>query len=594
MDRRIRAPGIPAFLVISSLIVSACSQQATPGPAATAVATAAPAQSAAPTPNLRGAGGELKLLFWQGPVIMNPHLSQGSKDQEAARLVVEPMASMGPSGTPVAKLAAEVPTRANGGISADGTTVTWKLKSGVKWSDGTEFTADDVVFTYEYMADKAVAATTASGTRNIKSVVARDKLTVVVTFTAPTAVPYQWGVAETSAILQKAQFSAFKGANAKDAPGNQKPIGTGPYKVKDFKPNDIITYEINENYREAGKPFFKTVQIKTVADALTAARAVCQTGDADYGWSLNLAKDQLKPFLDSGRCNNIVTQGTSAESINFNFANNRLTGDQRAEPNTSHPFLSDLKVRTALAKAIDRQTIADQIWGGLTGSASCNLINTPRELISPNTATMDVCKYDLAAANRLLDEAGWVKGPDGIRAKGGVKMEIVYQTTVAAFRQQVQDVVKKAWESLGVKVELKAIPAGVFFSTDLNSPDTASKFFADVQEYANGYGDPDPEVFLSAWASENIKGRESGWRGTNYWRWKSAEYDALYSSLVKELDPAKRRDLIMKMNDLIVGQVVSIPIASFLRPVSGAAKELKGPIANPFEGDLWNIADWTK
>jgi peptide/nickel transport system substrate-binding protein len=115
-----------------------------------------------------------------------------------------------------------------------------------------------------------------------------------------------------------------------------------------------------------------------------------------------------------------------------------------------------------------------------------------------------------------------------------------------------------------------------------------------VQEYANGYGDPDPEVFLSAWASENIKGRESGWRGTNYWRWKSAEYDALYFSLVKELDPAKRRDLIMKMNDLIVGQVVSIPIASFLRPVSGAAKELKGPIANPFEGDLWNIADWTK
>jgi len=599
-----RVPGFLALLVIAGLIISACSQQATPGPAATAAPaatkapTAAPAATtaptAAPTPNLRGAGGELKLLFWQGPVILNPHLAAGAKDQDAARPILESLAVMGPDGIPVARLAAEVPTKANGGISADGTKVTWKLKQGVKWSDGTDFTADDVTFTFDYMSDKATATTTASSTTLVQSVVATDKNTVVVTFKQPTAVPYQWGVGGSQVIIQKAQFAAFKGANVKDAPGNQAPIGTGPYKVKEFKPNDIVTYEINPLYRDPGKPYFKTMQIKTVASADISARAVCQTGDVDYGWSLNLTAAQLKPFFETGKCDNIAAQGTSSESINFNFSNNKLTGDQRAEPTTSHPFLSDIRVRKALAMAVNRKLIADQIWGGITGSPTCNVINIPKEMVSQATASMDVCKFDLAAANRLLDEAGWVKGSDGIRAKGGVKMEIVYQTTVAPFRQQVQEVVKKDWESLGVKVELKAIPAGVFFSTDLGNPDTASKFFADVQQYANGYGQPDPEPFLRAWTSAEIKTREAGWRGSNYWRFKSADYDKLFDDLTKELDPAKRAALILKMNDLLVSEAVFVPVASYLRPVSGKAKDLKGPVANVFEGDLWNIADWSK
>lgn len=578
-----------ATAAVGLFVMSACTQTPPPvaaSPAATAAATTAP--------STRGAGGDLKLVYWQGPTILNPHLSQGAKDQDAARPILEPMAAMGPDGKPVARLATDVPTRANGGIAADGKTVTWKLKTGIKWSDGTDFTSDDVVFTYQYMANPAVAATTSSQTGQVASVVAPDKNTVVVTYKAPTANPYQWGVGILSAILQKAQFSAFNGANAKDAPGNQKPIGTGPYKLQEFKSNDIVMYQINDLYRELGKPFFKTVQIKTVADPSIAARAACQTGDADYGWSLNLPAEQLKPFLAAGKCDNVVTAGASTEQINFNYANPKIAGDGRSEPENKHPFFSDVVVRRAFAMAINRPAIADAIWGGITGSATCNLINQPPDLASPNTKTGDACKYDPAGAAKLLDGAGWVKGADGVRAKGGVRMEIVYQTTVAGFRQQVQEVIKKDWEALGAKVELKAIPAGVFFSSDVANPDTSAKFFADVEEYGNGYSDPDPEVYLGAYTSAEIKTKAAGWRGRNYSRYSNPAYDALYETLTKEVDLAKRKDLIIQMNDILVKDVVVFPLAAFLRPVSAKAKDLKGPIANAWEGDLWNIADWTK
>jgi peptide/nickel transport system substrate-binding protein len=578
--------GLAAIAV--SLLVSACTQ------AAPAPSSGSPAATATVAAATRGQGGELKLLYWQGPTILNPHLAAGAKDQDAVRPILEPLAAMGPDGKPTARLAAEVPTRANGGVSADGKTVTWKLKTGVKWSDGTAFTADDVAFTYDYMANKAVAATTSSFTLNVASVTAKDATNVVVTYKAPVANPYQWGVGIVSAILQKAQFSTFNGANAKDAPGNQNPIGTGPYKLKEFKSNDIVTYEINPNYRDPAKPFFKTVQIKTVADATIAARAACETGDADYGWSLNLAADQLRPFLATGKCDNVAAPGASTEQISFNFANPKIQGDGRAEPQNPHPFFTDINVRKALAMAVDRDAIANQIWGGLTGSPSCNLLNQPPELASANTKNFDVCKYNPQAAAKLLDDAGWVKGADGVRAKGGVKMEILYQTTVSAFRQQVQEIIKKNWTDLGLKVELKAIPSGVFFSTDVANPDTASKFFADVQEAGNGYGDPDPEIYMAQFTTAEIKTKDAGWRGRNYVRWSNKEYDTLFATLATELDPAKRRDTFVKLNDMLIQNAVFFVIAAYNRPVSAKVKALSGPEANVWEGDLWNIADWTK
>lgn len=578
-------------VLIGALLATACAQ-----PSAPASAPGAPIQTAAvqtASPSTRGAGGEVKLLFSQGPTILNPHLATGAKDREASRLMLEPLAAMGPEGQPVAVLAAEVPSRANGGLAADSKTVTWKLKPGIKWSDNTNFTADDVVFTFTYMSDRPTAAATLGTTLNVEKVEARDPLTVVVTYKSATSNPWQWGVGQLSAILQRAQFKDFMGAKTKEAPGNQAPIGTGPYKLKEFKSNDIVTYEINPLYREANKPHFKSVQIKTVADVTVAARAACQTGDAEYGWFVNLPAAQLQPIVAGGKCDIIAAEGPATEHIMLNRTNNKLRGDAQSEPGNPHPFLTDLRVRQALAKATNRKLIGDQIFGaGLTGASLCSGLSLPKT-VRLNEANFDVCKYDLAASNKLLDDAGWVRGADGVRAKGGVRLEIVYNTTNAPYRQQIQEIIKKDWESIGFKVELKAVPAGVYFSTDPQTPDSGARFMTDVQQSAIGQTDPDPEVRLAAWLTSSIQTRAAQFRGTNWERYSNPVYDSTFAELQKEVDPAKRTALILKLNEILVTDVVFIPIASYLRPVSAKAKTLKGLVPNVWEVDVWNIADWT-
>jgi peptide/nickel transport system substrate-binding protein len=563
--------------------------------APTAAAAAKPTEAAAAKPAAggRGAGALLKILYWQAPTILNSHLAQGTKDYDAARLVLEPLAAAGPDGKPVALLAAEIPTVDNSGVSKDLKTVTWKLKQGIKWSDGSDFTAEDVVFTYTYMADEKTAATDSEFAEGVESVVAKDPQTVVVTWKEPNPNPYQLFVAGQSNIIQKKQFQDFMGEKAKDAPGNLKPIGTGPYKVTEFKPGDVVTYEINDQYRDKDKPFFKQVQLKGGGDATSAARAVFQTGDFDYGWNLQVEAQVLNQLQQGGKGDLVTATSGNVERLLINFADPNAPGDQRAEPTTKHPFFSDLNVRKAFAMAVDRKSMAEQLYGE-AGKPTCNIVTAPEDVVSKNTDGLDVCKYDLAAANKLLDDAGWAKGSDGIRAKDGVQMSVLYQTTVNPLRQKEQDIVKKGWEQLGVKVELKSVDAGVFFSSDAGNPDTAGHFFTDVEMYTNGPEQPDSTNYLANWLGSKMAQKSNEWRLSNYHRWSNADYDQMWNQLKAETDTAKRKDLVIKMNDLLVGQVVVIPLVARASPISGKSKQLQGNQPNPWDSELWNVADWTK
>ncbi|MEK7423914.1 MAG: peptide ABC transporter substrate-binding protein, partial [Actinomycetota bacterium] len=414
-------------MAAAMLVAAACGQSTQPTPAATATGGAA----ATPAPTVasaRGTGGELKILYWQAPTILNPHQAGGTKDNDASRLILEPLASWGSDGKPVAILAAEVPTATNGGVSKDLTTVTWKLKTGVKWSDGSAFTADDVAFNFTYRCNKDTAATTAGACDSTASVTAKDATTVVVTYKAPNANFYEWGVGTADSVIQKAQFNGCVGTKAKDCAANQKPIGTGPYKLVDFKQGDVVAYAINDNFRDPNKPFFKTVTIKGGGDAEGAARAVCQTGEADYGWNLQIPLAVLQPMLSAAasKCQ-FPSSYNALERITVNFANpDPSLGDKRSEPDTKHPFFSDINVRRALAMSANRAVVAEQLYGKPGGEAYCNVIVFPR---SKNTDSFDVCKYDLAAAEKVLQDNGWVKGSDGVRAKGGVKLILSYQTS---------------------------------------------------------------------------------------------------------------------------------------------------------------------
>jgi peptide/nickel transport system substrate-binding protein len=579
------------------ILAAACSQTGTP--------TTSPGQSAGGSPAAsggaafkRGDGGQLNILYWQAPTILNPHQATGTKDSDASRLILEPLASYGPDGKPLANgLAAEIPTVANGGVSADFTTVTWKLRQGVKWSDGTAFTADDVAFTFTYVHDAATAATTESSTEGVKSVVAKDANTIVVTYDAPNPNVYQYGVGYVSngGILQKAQYAGCTGAKAKDCPADLKPIGTGPYMLDTFKPGDVVTYKANPNFRDPNKPYFKTVQLKGGGDAESAARAVFQTGDEDYSWNLQVAANILQPMIAASTKGKMLSvYGSSVERILLNFADPNAAGDLRGEPSTKHPFFNGpdgLLVRKALAMATDRQTVANQLYGGgLTGKPGCNIITGVPDFES--TATTSFCAtFDPVAAGKMLDDAGWKLGSDNIRAKNGVKLALTYNTTVNAVRQATQAIEKTNWEKAGFGVTLLQTPAATFFTN--TSPDGANHFWSDVEMFTNN-SDPDPTSYLDGWTTKQIAQKSNGWQLGNYNRYSDPTFDGYVDQLRKETDAAKRATLIKQANDNLILNVVIIPIVTRTQVTSGISTTIKGNTPTGWDSEMYNIADWYK
>src|SRR5205823_1786571 len=168
-------------------------------------------------PTRRGGGGLLKTLWWQAPTLLNPHFATGTKDQDASRIFYEPLGSYDPDGNLVPMLAAEVPSLQNGQVAKDGTSVTWRLKKNVVWHDGKPFTADDVIFNWEYVMDPATAATTQGSYRDIERIDTLDSHTVKIVFKKPTpfwAAPF----CGTEMIIPKHLFQAYKGDKSREAP----------------------------------------------------------------------------------------------------------------------------------------------------------------------------------------------------------------------------------------------------------------------------------------------------------------------------------------------------------------------------------------
>ena len=203
-------------------------------------------------PAKRGGGGLLKLLMWQGPTLLNPHFASGAKDRYGSRVFYEPLAAWDSEGNLVPILAAEIPSVQNGAVAADGKSVLWKLKRNVQWHDGKPFTADDVVFNWEYAADPAAAAVTIGSYSDMRAEKI-DSHTVRVVFDKPTPFWADPFVGTVGMIIPKHLFEAFKGAKSREAPANLKPVGTGCYMFSDFRPGDLVAGKINPNYHEANR-----------------------------------------------------------------------------------------------------------------------------------------------------------------------------------------------------------------------------------------------------------------------------------------------------------------------------------------------------
>ena len=290
------------------------------------------------TPARRGGGGELKLLWWQAPTILNPHLAIGVKDGDGSRLFYEPLMSFDPDGTLVPVLATEVPTVQNGGVARDGLSVTVKLKKGVQWHDGKPFTADDVVFTWEYAADPATLAVSTGSYREIARVDKLDAHTVKIVYKTPT--PF-WATAFRG-VIPRHVFEPFKGGKSREAPANLRPVGTGPYRIVDFKPGDIVRGEIFPGYHETSWPFFDRVEMKGGGDAVSAARAVIQTGEYDFAWNMQVEDDVLRRMEQGGKGRVDIAWGGAVEHILCNFTDPlREVDGERSSLKAPHPFLTD-------------------------------------------------------------------------------------------------------------------------------------------------------------------------------------------------------------------------------------------------------------
>ena len=542
------------------------------------------------SPTKRGGGGLLKVLWWQSPTLLNPHFAVGTKDQDGSRIFYEPLASFDPDGNLIPTLAAEIPSAQNGGLSKDGKSVTWRLKKNVQLHDGKPFTADDVVFNWEFAADPATAATTIGNYKGIDRIDKVDSHTVKIVFKDPN--PF-WAEAfcgaATGQIIPKHLFDAYRGGKSREAPNNLKPVGTSAYRFVDFKPGDIVRAELNPNYHVPNNPFFDRVEMKGGGDAVSAARAVIQTGEFDFAWNMQVEDEILRRMEQGGKGRVDIAVAGNIEHIQCNQTDPWTDVDgERSSITKPHPFLTDPAVRQALNLLVDRASVQEQIYGR-AGRTSANFLNAPSRYFSKNTRW----EFNADKANQILEAAGWKKGSDGIRAKDGKKLKLVYQTSINAPRQKNQQIVKQAAAKAGIDIEIKSVVASVYFSSDPANPDTYRHFYTDIQMYTTTMGAPDPQTFMRQFLSNEIASKENKWQGRNITRWRNEEYDKIFAASLTELDPVKRAAQFIRMNDLVIQNVVVIPVLWRLVQ-SAISLKLKNTSISGWDSNLWNLRNWVR
>ena len=535
-------------------------------------------------PTKAGGGGPLKLLFWQAPTLINPHFAVGTKDQEGCRIFYEPLAGWDDEGNLLPVLARVIPSKENGDLAADGRSVVWRLKPGVKWHDGKPFTADDLVFTWEYAKDPGTAATTIGSYKDLK-VEKVDDLTIRILFDKPTPLWADAFVGTFGMIIPKHMFADYIGAKSRDAPANLAPVGTGPYKFTEFRPGDMLRGIRNTDYHLPNRPFFDTIEMKGGGDAVSAARAVLQTGEYDYAWNIQVEDEVLKRLEAGGKGRIELIYGGNLEHIILNAADpNQEVDGEKASPKTKHPAFSDPAVCKAMNLLIDRDSIQKFIYGR-TGKATANTLNGPSRFVSTKTKYA----FDIAAAEKLLDGAGWKKGGDGIRAKNGYRMNFVFQTSINAPRQKTQAIIKQACQKAGIGIEIKSVPASVFFSSDVANTDTYPHFYADMEMYTTNMIQPDPGLWMLLYVSWEIASKANKWQGRNISRWQNADCDKLYNAAQTELDPVKRAALFIEMNDIAVA---SNELPLLHRAKVAAVKTGLHEPPSGWDNDLWDLPDW--
>jgi peptide/nickel transport system substrate-binding protein len=553
----------------------------------------------------RGAGGELKVRQWRAPDHAFGHLADFPPPAvpQVSSLILEPLLSYAQDGSLLPTLAAEVPTKANGGLSDDLTIVTLNLMDDLLWSDGEPFTADDVVWTWQWITDESNNSTSHGFWSEIQLIEATKPTQVRLIYAkpalawfAPIAGAFHGGIIPRHVWTGKDSASV----NADFA---RYPIGTGPYKIDSFDPGKEILCSINPHYRELNKPWFATVRFQEGGDGITDAQAVLQDGEGDVAAVLMAEPEILQEIESAGGKGRVYARPpTAVEYISFNFSDpNQEIDGERSSLQSPHPFLTDPAVRAAMAMAIDRESISTKILhAGDFWPPARNILTGIPTLESPNTSF----EFDIDAANQLLDDAGWVR-VGNTRIKDDIALEVSYYTMglgsnnqLVTYRQKTQEAVKAAWEAIGITVQAGLLPFDDFLNVTPENEHSVAHFYRDVQMYARGPDSPMPDTFFLEWyagsGNSNVAQQANDWSGWNLQRYINPDFDLLYEEAASTTDPERAAELYIEMNDLIVGDFVVVPLVTITVPLYALSNRIatENVGASSWEPLFWNIANW--
>jgi len=516
---------------------------------------------------------------YQEPETLNTHIGVQTVITYIHKPFAEYLIEVDNNGNYFPVLVEEVPTVENGGVSPDGLTIAYKIKKGLKWSDGAPFTSADVKFTWEALINPKNMVKSRSGYDLIESVETPDDYTAIVKYKEFYA-PY---LTRFSPVLPKHVLGDLPDIN--DAPYNRLPVGTGPFRVTEWVGGDHITMEKNPYYRDADnvkldKIFFKIIPSREVGIAQL------QAGDIDGVW--DLIEAQI-PMMDKNpEIDLCIASALTSERLIMNHST--PVAPHNGDPDYPHPILADLRVRQAIQYAIDKNVIVDKL---LYGKAKPGTTEIPAGWAS----NLDVqpTTYDLEKAKQLLDEAGWKVGADGIREKDGVRMRLKITTTTGnKLREMVEQVLVAMMKKAGIELYIENVPSSVLFGSWANDADRKKGRY-DILMYTTGPGIDPHQQYEGYFHSKNIPTEANGGSGYNYTRHRDAELDKYLDIAGKAASMEKRAEAYRNAQ---ARQAEIIPHIYLYRRLNVHAfrNRVKGWVPNGYgiidAVETWNTADW--
>jgi peptide/nickel transport system substrate-binding protein len=554
------------FVILAALAIVALA--CTPaGP--TGTQGTAPAASEAPV-----RGGTAIVAIWQEPSTLAPHYANQTVTSIVNYGVVEGLAATSNEGEYVPKLAAKVPTVGNGGAVVKGNKldVTWELRPGIKWSDGQPLTSADIKYTWEiWMKDPKVNNRT--GFSEIESIDITNETTAVVHYKSIYA-PYPLNFSD---LMPKHLLE--KEADISKTDYIRRPLGTGPYKVTEFKAGDSITLEKNAAYRGApDKPYLDKIIFKSVPSS-EVALAQLKAGEVHAMW--NITESQTPDVEKESALALQVVPGPTVERIELNTAQNR----ENTDPSSVHPVLGDIEVRKALLYSTPKQQLIDKLLFGKGKVGTSPVSQGWAAYREPQEG------YDPAKANAALDRAGWAKGADGIRSKGGVRASLTFTTTSGnQLRERVQQVLVDEWKAVGIEVKIQNAPSSVVLSGSCTGKDPRKLGSFDMLMYASSPGiDPHSTIF-PRYHSKNIP-TAADCSGQNYTRIKDPVADKAIEEAGATLDQDKRKTAYATALKQLNAAYVIIWLYD-RADIDGRSQKLSGWKSNTWQRFTWNVEDW--